>query len=54
MYSGKNDAYLPHKDVINMYSLVFNVMLYITVKGGMEKFQEELFLYSESALNIVS
>lgn len=29
-------------------------MLYIIVKGSMEKFQEELFLYSESALNIVS
>lgn len=37
MYSGENDAYLSHKDVINMHSLVFNVM-YIIVKGGMEKF----------------
>lgn len=54
MYSGENDTFLSHKDVINMHSLVFNVMLYIIVKGSMEKFQEELFLYSESALNIVS
>lgn len=54
MYSGEHDAYLSHKDVIIMHSLVFNVMLYIIVKGSMENFQNKLFLYSKFALNIVS
>lgn len=49
MYSGENDAYVPHMDVVNMHSLVFNVM-YIIIKRSMKKF----LFYSESALNIVS
>lgn len=50
MYSGENDAYVPHMDVVNTHSLVFNVMLYIIIKRSMKKF----LFYSESALNIVS
>lgn len=54
MYGGEHDAYLSHKGVIITHSLLFNVMLYIIAKGSMENFQNKLFLYSKSALNIVS